>query len=116
MSTFTKYLTVVRDYVFFGFLGGPKIIPLRYSVNFFKATTGIYVIFLMYFFNNFSSALYTYLFLHGTYGLAWIAKDIIFPDSTFQTKAAFGSHLLVAITLSLYWCLPITIAAGYGVQ
>ena len=60
--------------------------------------------------------MWLYLFIHGTYGIAWITKDIFFPDSTLKTKAAFGSHLLVLIVLCVYWCIPLIIASGYGIQ
>ncbi len=54
----------------------------------------IYIIILMFYYQNFSQAMFTYLLLHGSYGklvdlvvyvigIFWIIKDIIFPDPAF---------------------------------
>ena len=71
-------------------LGGPKVLPLRYVINIFKGATILWVIFLMYYFSTFCTGMWVYLFLHGTYGFAWLAKDIYFPDTTFMKKGIFG--------------------------
>lgn len=60
--------------------------------------------------------MHVYLFLHGSYGFAWIWKDIYFPDATFKHKGTLGSLILLSIFLALYWCIPIPLAAGYGVH
>lgn len=60
--------------------------------------------------------MYVYLFLHGTYGMAWLIKDLIFPDASFMGKSTFGAMILLATVLTLYWCIPLSIAAGYGLQ
>jgi hypothetical protein len=78
--------------------------------------TAFWVVFLMYYFRTSSTGMWVYLFLHGTYGFAWVWKDIRFPDSTFKTKATIGSNVLLFIFLSLYWMIPIPLASGYGVH
>ena len=120
---FVKNLTVFRDTCFYNFLGifylnlgGPKIMPLRYVINFFKGMTVFWVIFLMFYFRSFSVGMWVYLFLHGSYGMAWVWKDIYFPDSTFLQKGTAGSLIMLFIFLSLYWFIPIPLAAGYGVH
>jgi hypothetical protein len=57
-----------------------------------------------------------YLFIHGTYGFAWLAKDILFPDATFKKKATLGSLTLLSIFLWLYWFIPVPLAAGFGIH
>jgi hypothetical protein len=70
----------------------------------------------MYIFQNYSKGMYLYLFLHGTYGFAWLTKDIIFPDATFKQMASVGSLSVIVCLLMLYWSIPITIALGLGIQ
>ena len=75
-----------------------------------------WVIFLMVYFKSYSLGMWVYLFLHGTYGFAWCWKDYYFPDATFKNKASFGSLIILFAFLSLYWCIPLPLAAGYGVS
>jgi len=90
------------------------LIPLRYTLNFFKAATFLWIIFLMWYFNNRSAAAYLYLLLHGSYGLAWVIKDVRFGDARFTNKAAIGSHLILIILLIAYWMIPVPLMSGYG--
>lgn len=90
--------------------------PLRYVINFFKGMTGLWVLFLMFYFRSFSLGMWVYLFLHGTYGMAWLWKDVNFPDATFLQKGSLGSLVTLFIFLSLYWFIPVPLAAGYGVH
>lgn len=90
--------------------------PLRYIINLFKGATMFWVIFLMYHFRTMSTGMWVYLFLHGTYGFAWLTKDILFPDATFKQKGTLGSLILASIFLGLYWCIPVPLAAGLGVH
>ena len=96
--------------------GGPKLLPLRYIINIFKGLTIFWVMFLMFYFNNFSTGMYVYLFLHGTYGFAWVWKDIHFPDASFKAKGTIGSLIILTIFLTLYWCISLPLAAGLGVD
>lgn len=97
-------------------IGGPKLLPLRYIINVFKGLTALWVVFLMYYFQNYSTGMIVYLFLHGTYGFAWVWKDLCFPDASFKVKGTFGSLILLSIFLGLYWCIPLPLASGNGVS
>ena len=57
-----------------------------------------------------------YLFLHGTYGIFWLLKDLLYPDASFKQMASVGSLIVLTTALCLYWMMPVTIATGYGVQ
>ena len=70
----------------------------------------------MFYFRSFTTGMWVYLFLHGTYGMAWVYKDIKFPDSTFLKKGSIGSNVLLFIFLCLYWMIPVPLASGYGVH
>lgn len=63
---------------------GPKIMPIRTTLNFFKGATFLWVGFLLWYFGNYTIPAYLYLLLHGFYGLAWLAKDLAFGDVRFR--------------------------------
>ena len=89
---------------------------MRYCINTFKGATFLWVIFLMNYFNNYSTGMYLYLTLHGSYGIAWILKDVIFPDGRFMAKASIGSNVLCFLFLCGYWMISVPLAAGYGIN
>ena len=95
---------------------GPKLIPMRYIINVFKGLTLFWVLALMWYFNNYSTGMWLYLFLHGTYGIFWLIKDLFFPDASFKQVASLGSLAVLTGVLLLYWIIPITIASGHGIQ
>lgn len=70
----------------------------------------------MNWYENYSSGMYLYLFLHGTYGIFWLLKDIFYPDASFKQVASLTSTLILVIVLSMYWVIPVTIASGNGIQ
>lgn len=121
-SQFDLLLSKLQNQVFYDLgnhfeqLGGPMLMPIRYQVNFFKGCTLIWLIFLMYYFNNTSTGMYLYLFLHGTYGILWIIKDFWFPDERAQKPGSVGSHLVLFALLTAYWMIPVPLAMGYGVS
>lgn len=60
--------------------------------------------------------MYLYLFLHGTYGIFWLLKDLFYPDASFTKMASIGSLFVATALLLMYWMMPVTIATGYGIQ
>lgn len=110
-----ELLNAFRNIVYYN-LFGAKIMPMRYVINVFKGLTFAWVLFLMFYFNNYSSGMYLYLFLHGTYGMFWLLKDLFYPDSSFKQMASIGSLFVAAGLLIAYWVLPVTIAMRYGIQ
>jgi protein-S-isoprenylcysteine O-methyltransferase Ste14 len=70
----------------------------------------------MYYFNNFSTGMYLYLFLHGSYGIFWVIKDIVFPDASFKEMGSIPVLGAGFVLLLMYWMIPVTIASGLGIQ
>ena len=95
---------------------GPKFIPVHIIVNFQKASTIIIMYLLMIYFNNFSKGAYIYLSLHGSYGLIWFMKDILFPDKTMHVKTCILPALALITLLFLYWCIGFEMMCGLGIQ
>ena len=96
------------------YIVGPQFIPLRYTVNFFKGFSFLWILYLIYFFQNRTPVMCLYFCLHGSYGLLWVLKDIYFPDIRALKKATLGSHILLCVLLFGYWCIPVPLAMGYG--
>ena len=95
---------------------GPKLIKFNWIINAQKTGTIIVMSFLMYYFQNYSTGAWFYLSLHGTYGLIWFLKDMVFPDKSFQQKLAIIPSILVTIFLLSYWLMGFEIMYGIGDQ
>lgn len=108
VNYFSNYMT--------NFIGGPKIIQARYLINFQKGATFFFVLFLMYYYKNYSLGSVMYLVLHGSYGFLWLLKDIAFGDKSFNQKCTIPSFLLICIVLLMYWYIPFLQISGVGIQ
>lgn len=75
-------------------LPGPKVIKFNWSINLQKCMMPFYIVGLMFYYDNFSDAMFYYLILHGSYGniikiltlilgVMWYLKDTVFPDPSF---------------------------------
>ncbi len=87
---------------------------MKHVVNFFKGATFFYVVALMWYYQNFSRAMYLYLALHGSYGMIWIFKDVVFGDKSFDQYAKIGSVVCHILFLSMYWMMAWFLASGQG--
>ena len=95
------------NYLSTEFLGGPKILKFAWIINFQKAGTFIFVALLMIVYNNFSTAAWVYLGLHGTYGLCWLLKHFVFPDPGWEKKITLGGAAMSFLfVLGPYWLFP----------
>jgi protein-S-isoprenylcysteine O-methyltransferase Ste14 len=101
------------DHMSNDFLGGPKVIKLSWSVNLQKAGTLPFVLALMFAFDNFSTTAWIYAVLHGSYGLCWLLKDLVFPDPNWERKVTFGAALNSwLLVLGLYWIAPVIVVVN----
>jgi len=79
---------------------------LRYPVNAHKGLTGPLVVLLMLCYDNWSTAAWVYLALHGSYGFLWLFKERVFPDKQWARQVSAGYGLLAFAGLALYWIAP----------
>lgn len=87
--------------------GGPKVVKIAQMVNFHKVITAFLILGMMKWFDNFSTAAWIYLALHGTYGYCWLIKDFSFRDIYFDRRVTFGGVLFTYVGLvAWYWLLP----------
>ena len=97
MRKFTDYLS--KD-----FLGGPRPWKFAWIINFQKGGSFFFFGFLIWYYQNTSTAAWIYLALHGGYGLVWLIKDLTFPDPNWQIKITIGAGInAFAAVLGLYW-------------
>jgi hypothetical protein len=81
---------------------GPAFIPLNWIVNTQKFGTWILMLGLMIYYDNWSKGCWMYVTLHGSYGITWFIKDLVFPDKSFQVKVPFTSAIIVGAVLAMY--------------
>jgi protein-S-isoprenylcysteine O-methyltransferase Ste14 len=98
------------------FLGGPRPWKLAWVVNAQKAGTFVFLGALIAFYGNVSAAAWIYLALHGSYGLAWIIKDLAFPDPGWQARVTLGGGFnAFALVLGWYWLFGWLLISGTAV-
>jgi protein-S-isoprenylcysteine O-methyltransferase Ste14 len=98
----------LRDHLSDDFLGGPKIVPLNWVINLQKGGTLPFVLLLMVAFHNHTPTAWTYAALHGSYGLIWLLKEMIFPDVGWARKVTIGGAINgFVLVLALYWLAPV---------
>lgn len=113
VGSWVKVLSALQVYLSHNFLGGPRAIKLAWVINFQKGATLPFVLLLMAAFQNFSTAAWVYLALHGTYGLVWILKDRLFPDPRWETRVTYGGALMTfLLVLGPYWLFPYLLISG----
>jgi protein-S-isoprenylcysteine O-methyltransferase Ste14 len=105
------------NWLLYDLLPDHKIIPFRYAINFQKALVGLLMLAAMKYYSNYSLTCWVYLGLHGTYGLCWLFKDLVFPDPSFGNLISLSSVVVIYIAvLGPYMLIPIAVASGYGPQ
>lgn len=73
-----------------------------------KGVTGLVILAMMVFFQRLeSTTAWIYLALHGTYGLLWVWKSKVFPDTQWEQRAPLWYGLVIWGGLSTYWVAPV---------
>ncbi|CAG9575163.1 conserved hypothetical protein [Leishmania major strain Friedlin] len=94
------------DYLSTSLLGGPRCIKLAHVINFQKCTTLFVCSAMMWRSGNFSATATTYTALHGSYGLCWYLKHLVFPDPRWDQNITIGSAIAAfAAVLGPYWMI-----------
>jgi len=86
--------------------GGPRPWKLAWIINFQKGGTALFIAALMAYYGNHSTAAFVYLALHGSYGVAWLIKDLSFPDPSWQVRVTIGGGIAAFLgVLAPYWLI-----------
>ncbi len=106
MAALTSWLKF-RDWLSDDILGGPKVLKASWVINAQKGGTLPFVLVLMWAYDCWTPTAWTYLALHGSYGLCWLLKDAAFPDPNWEKRVTFaGAFFMWAGALALYWISP----------
>ena len=85
----------------------------KHFINLHKGLTSLFVIGLMFYYQNFTVGSWVYLSLHGTYGLLWLLKDRIYPDKQWEQEISPIQSVVAFFILGAYWVAPfILISSG----
>ena len=107
LNKLTKYLS--ED-----ILGGPRWLKLSWVINLQKGGTLFYVLALILYFEHDSPAAWTYLGLHGSYGICWLLKELYFPDLGWQKRVTWlGGINAFLFVLGPYWIAPTLLISGW---
>ncbi len=103
-----RLLSRVNRYCSEDFLGGPRLLKMAWVINLQKGTTLLFVAALMIACDNYSTAAWVYLALHGSYGLVWLLKHLAFRDAGWERRVTFGGAVMMwLLVLGLYWVFPV---------
>lgn len=120
LSPFFRRLALLKSYLSEDLGGGPRHLKLAWVINAQKGGTLLYVGGLMWWWGQSSVAAWVYLGLHGAYGLAWLLKELTFPDPGWQRRVTYGGALSALLAVLLpYWVAPtllVTGALGVGAE
>ena len=101
------------DYVSRDFLGGPRPWKLAWVINFQKAGSFVFLGLLLVMYGNTSKAAWVYVAMQGGYGIAWILKDLAFPDPSWQQRVTIGGGINAFLTvLGPYWLFGWLLISG----
>jgi protein-S-isoprenylcysteine O-methyltransferase Ste14 len=96
-------------------LGGPRPWKFSWVINFQKAGTFFFLGFLIWYYDNHSTAAWIYLAMHGSYGLVWLIKDLAFPDPGWQKRITIAGGIdAFAGVLGWYWVFGWLLISGYA--
>lgn len=85
---------------------------IKHAINLHKALTFLIILGLMVAYQNFTTGVWVYLALHGTYGIMWLFKDRIYPDRQWEQDISLGMGIFTFIFLGLYWVAPFILVSS----
>ena len=93
--------------------GGPR--PWRFAtvINLQKGATFVVLGCCLWYYGATGAPAWTYLALHGTYGLVWLLKDLAFPDPKWQVRVTLAGGLAAfCFVLGPYWVIGWLLLSG----
>ena len=79
----------------------------RHLIDPMKGITFLVVLVMMAIYDQWqNTTAWTYLALHGTYGVLWVLKGRFFPDRQWEEPSGFAFSLVIVGGLCAYWIAP----------
>ena len=70
----------------------------KYFIDFHKGITLFFILFLINWYSAYDNiTIWVYLGLHGTYGVLWVIKSMVFPDKAWEVKTGFFYGLFILV-------------------
>ena len=92
---------------------GRKVLKSAWVINFQKAGTFPFLLALMAVYGDPSPAAWVYVAIHGSYGVAWVLKDTVFPDAAWQRRVSLlGGLNQFVFVLGWYWVFGWLLISG----
>ena len=109
-----------NQWAMFDLGGGPRPLKLAWVINLQKAGSLPFFLFLIWYYGDLipeqsRTAAWIYTALHGSYGLVWLGKDLLFPDPNWQARATLPSCLFGLFGLAMYWAAGWLLISGTSV-
>ena len=112
-SKWLENVSYFFDVVAMGLPPGPRCMPFKWPIDFFKFGMPVFCIMCMTYFENFSLACWVYTALHGTYGIFWRVKSIMTPDPWLEQPLTIVSCInSIIFVLAPYATMIVWLAAG----
>ena len=82
----------------------------KHFIDTHKGATVPMVLILIWYFHQWeNTTAWIQLALHGSYGIMWVLKSMIFPDKTWEANCSIWYWLYIWGGLTLYWISPFII-------
>jgi len=79
----------------------------KHFIDSHKGATSVAVLVMIAIYQRWDSpTAWTYLAIHGGYGIMWVLKSLSFPDKQWEQPCGIGYGLYIWGGLSLYWVTP----------
>ena len=79
----------------------------KHFIDIHKGATFFAVMLLIWYYQQFDNyTAWVYLAVHGSYGIMWVAKSLIFPDKTWEANCSIWYGFYMWFGLTLYWISP----------
>ncbi len=86
----------------------------KHFIDIHKGVTGLFILMLMQIYGTWGNTTsWTYLALHGTYGILWVLKSRIFPDKSWEKETTVWYGFYMWFGLTLYWVSAWIINSGF---
>merc|ERR1712080_124443 len=93
--------------------GNYPCLQLRYPINLHKAMTMPLCILLIFLYDRVTPATCVYTAVHGTYGILWLAKEVLYRDAIWGASTSLGSAVYLFLSLGIsYWSSPYLLITG----
>lgn len=98
------FLYCITKYCSEDLFGGPRLWRLSTVINMQKCMTVPLFVFFMWHYGRPTHPAFTFLVLHGSYGIVWLLKHFVFPDPRFNVPITTGGSIASFIlVLAPYW-------------